>query len=132
MTTPATPAEVAQLRALEADIAPAPWSTRWDGTLGRCEVFNAPKTGVADRVHISVQRASYGNVAPEGEFIVAARNLFPRLLARLDAMEGVVEAAENWAAKCPSGWNSWVCDEPCKAFDLCAALAALTAPEGGR
>jgi hypothetical protein len=48
------------------------------------------------------------------------------LIAELEAARAVVEAAKDWAAKCPVP-NSWTCDEPCKAFDLCAALAAYAA-----
>lgn len=73
-----------ELRALEAEILPGEWSTRWDGTLGRADVS---RQGL--RIHI--HRAGYGNVAPEGKFIAAARNALPDLLDDLNEAEREIE-----------------------------------------
>lgn len=41
--------------------------------------------------------------------------------AEFERLRKVEKAARDWAGRCKAP-NSWACDEPCRAFDLCAAL----------
>lgn len=81
-----------ELRELEKAVYPAPWETRWDGTLGRANVFGPRDRDKHPPVQINISRPGYGNVAPEGRFIAAARNAIPSLLNRIDELEATVDS----------------------------------------
>lgn len=81
--TPMTAAELAALAALERKATPGDWRRRWVG--------NTEFIVGADGREIIVDVGDLHDRYPNADFIVAARNAMPRLLAEVEAQRAEIE-----------------------------------------